>query len=440
MQTNTFLTIITRASDDRILVRRSDGGLTLPELDCDPKWGFAYIAPYNRVVQEQLGATATVLRCLRPPYLEGGPAVFVMQLHDVTEPPVGYVWWTPSDTSDESDLVSGHRHLVAGWLSDLGAHPSWTRPDWWSEATRWIADVLARENAQVVGAPEQVKTWSISCVLKVNTTAAVFYFKAVPPLFAQEPGITQALAARYPTLTPEVVAVDNVRHWLLIREFSGQTLRATPDEAETWKDSVRTYANMQVECVSRTDELLACGCAERRLESLAGEVDGLIEEATRPEVLRTCGLSEADGVALYRRAADLKRLCHDLAALGVPDTLLHGDFNRGNIVGSDPSSGRPPLFFDWTDAAVSHPFFDLSTLFDDGVSDGARDSVIDAYLDPWTSTMPRERLKEAVELTRLVAPIYHAVSYRNIRANTARSAWWELGHDGGYFLRMLAAE
>ncbi len=48
---------------------------------------------------------------------------------------------------------------------------------------------------------EQVRSWFLSAILRVPTTASDLYFKA-PPLYAHEPAITQAVAVRAPTLAP----------------------------------------------------------------------------------------------------------------------------------------------------------------------------------------------------------------------------------------------
>ncbi|HET7072010.1 MAG TPA: phosphotransferase [Nocardioides sp.] len=49
--------------------------------------------------------------------------------------------------------------------------------------------------------------------------------------------------------------------------------------------------------------------------------------------------------------------CRRLDAIGPGPTLVHGDFHPWNIT-FGPDATR---VFDWTDAAVSHPFVDLAT-------------------------------------------------------------------------------
>jgi hypothetical protein len=72
----------------------------------------------------------------------------------------------------------------------------WARPGWFAEASAWI-----RERLGAVERLEQVKTWGISCVLRAVTPEGDFFFKVSTrqALFADEPGVTQALAEASPT-------------------------------------------------------------------------------------------------------------------------------------------------------------------------------------------------------------------------------------------------
>ncbi|MBI1880332.1 MAG: phosphotransferase [Chloroflexi bacterium] len=51
----------------------------------------------------------------------------------------------------------------------------------------------------------------------------------------------------------------------------------------------------------------------------------------------------------------LKARCDQLAGYSVPQTLVHGDLHTGNVALVEGKL----LFFDWTDACVTHPFFDV---------------------------------------------------------------------------------
>jgi Ser/Thr protein kinase RdoA (MazF antagonist) len=85
--------------------------------------------------------------------------------------------------------------------------------------------------------------------------------------------------------------------------------------------------------------------------------------------------------------AELRRLCHELADRGIPDTLQHDDLHDGNLFVRD---GRF-VFFDWGDACVTHPFHTLvvtlrALAHRQGLGPGAPEllRLRDAYLESWT--------------------------------------------------------
>ncbi len=84
----------------------------------------------------------------------------------------------------------------------------------------------------------------------------------------------------------------------------------------------------------------------------------------------------------------------------------------GNVAGT----GEQLLFFDWTEAAISHPFFDIFDMF--FAEDSAKQiRVRDSYLAAWTMVESQDRLIEAWLIARPLCALYHAISYRNIYIN-----------------------
>ena len=90
------------------------------------------------------------------------------------------------------------------------------------------------------------------------------------------------------------------------------------------------------------------------------------------------------------------------------------------------AAGRKrPQFFDWTDACLGHPFFDLITALQGplplaGASpDEARSRLRDAYLSAWADYGSPDRLIDAWSAVKLLGAVHHAVSYRAIAAACA---------------------
>ena len=124
----------------------------------------------------------------------------------------------------------------------------------------------------------------------------------------------------------------------------------------------------------------------------------------------------------------------EVAGVGLPDTLVHGDFHPENVVVHD---GRAVLF-DWSDAAVAHPLVDAmtwSTWFDDDAARGER--AWDVFLDAWSDVVPVERLRAARPTLVGLTAAYHAVSYAGILLATEPALRDELGDGLAIYGRAL---
>ncbi len=84
-------------------------------------------------------------------------------------------------------------------------------------------------------------------------------------------------------------------------------------------------------------------------------------------------------LGLSPRVAELSER---LADYRIPETLIHGDLNDGNVF----VGGMSPVFIDWGDGCISHPFYSLRTvLVSAEISLGLEENfhpLRDAYLAP----------------------------------------------------------
>lgn len=124
---------------------------------------------------------------------------------------------------------------------------------------------------------------------------------------------------------------------------------------------------------------------------------------------------------------------HRLGECGVPDTLVHGDFLPGNVA----LAARGPVFLDWCEASVSHPFFSAVRFLESSWWDSRpvreQPDVVArlraAYLEPWARYGPRATLVEAITLAAALQPLHHALTYRHLwhllAADTPGACGWE---------------
>jgi hypothetical protein len=275
----------------------------------------------------------------------------------------------------------GLRGTVERWRAEQGGAPTppgrppWASPGGIDPFLAWLDATVRASGATPAGEVELVQQWGISLVARVPSDRGPLFGKAVGPVFAAEPAITELLARRHPGTVPDVLALDDARGWLLLADA-----RIRAIEGAEAADGLRTLARVQRAWVGRTDELRAAGCPDRGPGSLADELAVSLEDL---ELAAGLEPSRAlDGAARERVRAlvpEVARLCRDAAADAVPTTLLHGDCHPANAGIREDGT---VCLLDWSDAAVGHPFVDVDVWLSH-VPEEEQAAVRDAYLAEW---------------------------------------------------------
>jgi hypothetical protein len=316
--------------------------------------------------------------------------------------------------------------------------PAWTRPGWYAEALEWIDSGTAR-----TGPVTQVRSWGLSNVLRIPTADEDVYFKALahsstirparvdalPLLFAHEPLLLQKLSDERPGAVPAPLAIDEERAWMQLPDL-GPPLAGEPEIA-VWLNALRGHAQLQRSYVDQTDRLLGFSCVDRRLAVLDAELDRLF--GPNPATDR---LEPHERALLPQRAEQLRAAITELAAIGVPETLLHGDLHPRNLAVRD---GRV-LAFDWTDAAVSHPFLDLVTFAEERSPLSADLRLKDVYLAEWEEYASPADLRRALELAEELGALHQTMTSLHLldhvsgpsRESMLRGAVWWLRQVAGH--------
>jgi hypothetical protein len=187
-------------------------------------------------------------------HVEGDPPLRLRQFEAVDADGV-----PPEQVDVPERLRAGFEQCVAELRGAPvpAARPPWARPGWHEQAESWAGMAL-----------EQVRAWPLSAVLR---NGPVFFKATMLPLFAAEPGVTEAVGM------PPVYRVNRERGWLLLEEAQGEADHET---------ALRTIAQVHRDWASRVDEALALGAHDRRAPS------------------------------------------------ALPHTLVHGDFHPWNVLGA----------------------------------------------------------------------------------------------------------
>ncbi|WNQ09651.1 aminoglycoside phosphotransferase family protein [Paenibacillus aurantius] len=330
-----------------------------------------------------------------------------------------------------SGLKLDHYGIIQDYLLEVEkeAEPEhrqpWERSGWYTKAATWIGDSLRKLGIQLTEPPEQVKWWSLSCVLRLVTTHGNVYFKtnAQQPLFTQELAFLTYMAGIFPNRVPIIMASEPAEGWMLLADAGDKLSRDISVEQRI--ELLRAFGEIQLGMVDRTAELLGLGCADRRPERVLPLVEPLLEDKLVVSKLTPEELGD-----LYGHLPVIIDMCKRISAYAVPTTLVHGDLHMGNAA---ISNGRI-TFFDWTDACLAHPFMDMILIYQEKDL-LVRPRLRDAYLELWTGFESMERLQELWSICEIVHAIHHTISYQSILHHTEVRARSELGGAPSFHLR-----
>lgn len=388
---------------------------------------FNTVADINNAVTSSWHVSVTVSRCLRS---DENNQVAAFSLHNHSKNwhlPHEAVWVDRCALTQLQFEEEDQRACVLDWLaSEDDTHwqqVPWSVPSWYPRVSDWIQNCVQQSGATMTGAPEQVRAWAISCILRVKTTNGNLYFKALPQFFGHEPQLVSFLAEVFPSFIADVVAINTNEHWILTREWEGPA----PASKSEWKDVFHALRSMQQYCIDRKEELLALNCHDRRVERLAAILQPLVAELQLPQMRSLYGLTEAEASELARRIEhELPQHCARLARCGFPDTLVHGDFWTSNVIHRDKFSGKSPVIFDWTDASISHPFLDAYLLMSCEKDQAMKAAQMEAFIEVYSASESPEKVIAALEQIQFVGAYYYLYAFRNFEINAPAQSQWEL--------------
>jgi hypothetical protein len=197
-----------------------------------------------------------------------------------------------------------------------------------------------RVHAEPVGAIETVHERPWATVLRVPLAGGVAWFKACAPVQAFEPRLTAELYARWPDRVSKVLGYDEERAWLLLAD-AGRPVGAFGNPPEAWLAALPLYAELQHDEAAHAQEHLAHGVPDLRLTTLPARYD---------ELLQLDLPLESDGIRRLRDFAPrFTKLCDELAAYDVPETIQHDDLHHANLY----EHGGYVRVLDWGDASIA---------------------------------------------------------------------------------------
>jgi aminoglycoside phosphotransferase (APT) family kinase protein len=344
--------------------------------------------------------------------------------------PVDGTWTRIGDLAEDPEVVSALMSVAAvadGSTPPPSRRPDWFRVDWYDEVEAWVDARLAEQGRRRTGPMEPIGNWWISVVTRVPCDPSPpVWFKAACPHFHAEPALTRLVAQMDPEHAPRLVAVDEDRAWLLAEEMAGADEdRDIPPGLGA--AAARVTATLQLRSLDHLADIEAAGVPVRDLRTTSHQFEAVLDGSVELDQL------SADELAAARAGRrEVHAALEELAGLGIPDTLVHGDLHVGNIA----HAGDALVLYDWSDAAVSHPFLDLVRL-SERLPEDEQDRARAAYADVWRAALPEVDVDRALELVVSANTVYQTVTFEQLYRAGEDASYWEMRGIVARFLREL---
>jgi hypothetical protein len=301
----------------------------------------------------------------------------------------------------------------------------WQTDQWKKEVYAWVETQLNPLGAQLAGSGESVHLRAWSTVIRFPTNAGYFYFKAGSANQHFEAGIMKELTRAGGHLVLNPVAVNEKEGWLLLPE-GGQRLRefhAGQPVSSDWVALLSRYAQFQIEIAPQAQKLIEAGVPNRMLASLPTEMADLLASSTLTQVANLGGLTKNELQQLRFSKSNFETLVEDLANIGIPASIEHGDLHDGNVF----YDGKNFRIFDWGDASLSHPFISLivplrvlgNYLSFEPETHPQLEWARSAYLSAWQPLFSLEKIQEAWPLALQVGYIQRAMTWYKTTVSSA---------------------
>jgi Phosphotransferase enzyme family len=336
---------------------------------------------------------------------DGDPTVVVVELEPFgQDAPSPYVWtdWTslPVESIEPPELRGALPRWIERRHGPAAADPPWSVSGWFDRASRWMIDRMAELHAPAFEPPRIHYLWGISIVLRAPSALGPMYLKCSAPVFHREAAVTAVLAEGTPDLVTRVAAIEPDQNWLLMFDHGEATLGDRPPEG--WSAGLEVQAGIQQAWVGREQTLIDAGTPVRSVMALAEALPTFADlEPLDVELAGGDRRAWTDSIGAFTDA------CARLDGLGPASTLVHGDFHPWNVA----ATAGAPRVFDWTDAAISHPFLDLAVYATRPADLALRHRLRDAYLARWAGQLSPADLAEAGELAIIVGSLFQVQSY-----------------------------
>ncbi|MGS0683110.1 phosphotransferase [Shewanella sp. 125m-7] len=266
------------------------------------------------------------------------------------------------------------------------------------------------------GKLEQVSGWCLGQILKQDTDKGYYFFKATAflPLFSNESMLCLTLSELMPHYVPDTLCSLTEKQWMISKDFGGGLAEGA--DISSWINAFRQFSKLQIESTQYVNVLIDNGCLQRKITDIPRQLSQLLNDPDITANLPKKLTSHKEDIVL-----NVRRHVEELVLFNIPDTLVHGDLHIENIAQHKDEF----IFFDWSDACISHPFIDGTYVFRMPDNEDKK-NIIEAYLAPWLYLADIETLKSAWNKAELVCYAHQAISYASMKKTLPKEQMQDL--------------
>lgn len=286
------------------------------------------------------------------------------------------------------------------------------RVGWIDELLDRIGPYLAQRGQRATGLFRHFNAGIDFSLLWIHTDSGPnLWFKAVGEPNTREFAITIELARAFPAYLPRIVcAMPDWNAWLA-EDAEGYSLGAAGNMNDV-AVTLRALARIQQEAIGSVARLRLLDAVDwplSRLLSLEGDFFAELPVIMAAQVsTRSHRLTTFD-LALVQ--AGLQNALAEFVAIGIPDSLVHGDIGHGNV----RITGDGPVFLDWAETYIGHPFLTAEHLLVDlerstlNLEQEQREQLREMYLAEWKGFAGESDLATAARLMPAIAAFAYAI-------------------------------
>jgi hypothetical protein len=309
----------------------------------------------------------------------------------------------------DSELSESHRARITSLLLGDTANPL-SRIGWIDGAISWIEDMTRGKIRSKSDITQLNACGTFSLIRFGMIDGQECWLKATGTPNTHEYSITRYLCevgSQCNPYLPSLIACKREWNaWLMsgggrpIFECASSAVK--PDAL--LEEAVRSFARLQIATAGKDHTLLRAGAFDQRLEVLAERSKELFEyllEAMRAQT--STKVPPIERLRLSEVREGLVAVCERILELKVPNSILHGDLNPGNILISDHCR-----FIDWSEAYIGFPLISLQHLLllnkaGEPEREDLRSDLRQLYREEWSTVCDPEVMEEGFRYMPLLA-------------------------------------